>query len=217
MAIRVLVADDEPVFRRALADLVERHDAFQLVGQAADAAEAIRLACRERPDVALIDVKMPAGGGARAAREIRRCSPATRVLALSAYGDRQSVLQMLGAGATGYLVKGASVEEIVATVLRGANGEGALSGQIASEVITELSRRLEDEERDEARRARITRRIEALLKHGGPSMVFQPIAELVSGRVVGVEALARFPSRPQRATEVWFDEADEAGLGQDLE
>ena len=66
--IRVLVADDEPAVRAALAELIETEDTLELVGTAKDAQEAIELAIRERPDVALLDVKMPAGGGPRAAR-----------------------------------------------------------------------------------------------------------------------------------------------------
>jgi DNA-binding NarL/FixJ family response regulator len=93
--ITVLIAEDEPSVRAALSDLIEIEDELQLVGAAADAQEAIDLAREHRPDVALVDVKMPAGGGTRAAREIRALSPATRVVALSAYEDRTTVLDML--------------------------------------------------------------------------------------------------------------------------
>ncbi len=112
-AIRVLIADDEPALRIALADLLAHEDSIRLVGTAGDADEAIELAVSARPDVALVDVKMPAGGGPRAAREIIKVSPATRVIALSAFEDRPTVLEMLRAGAVGYLVKGTAAEEIV--------------------------------------------------------------------------------------------------------
>ena len=85
---------------------------MELVGAVKDAAEAIEVALREHPDVALVDVKMPAGGGAHATREIRR-SPQTQLVALSAYEDRRTVLEMLRAGVVGYVVKGTSADEIL--------------------------------------------------------------------------------------------------------
>lgn len=160
---------------------------------------------------------MPAGGGPRAAREIRRCLPGTRIIAVSAYTDRRLVLQMLRAGAVGYLVKGSSVDEITELVRRAARGEGALSGEIADEVISELSRRLEDEDQEAERRRRISQQIEMVLRRGGPAIVLQPIVELRSARVVGVEALARFPAEPSRPPNDWFADAHEIGLGIDLE
>jgi DNA-binding NarL/FixJ family response regulator len=116
--IRVLIAEDEAAVREAMADLVSSDPGMLVVGTAADAEEAIRLAEAERPDVALIDVKMPAGGGARAAREIRRASAHTHVVALSAYEDRRTVLEMLRAGVVGYIVKGPAADEILYTIRR---------------------------------------------------------------------------------------------------
>jgi DNA-binding NarL/FixJ family response regulator/EAL domain-containing protein (putative c-di-GMP-specific phosphodiesterase class I) len=114
--IRVLIADDDEAIRSAMRELVEHEADFELVGTARDADEAIELAMRLRPDVAVLDVRMPGGGGPRAAAEIRRLSPTTSTLAFSAYQDRTSVLAMLDAGAVGYLVKGAPNAEITATI-----------------------------------------------------------------------------------------------------
>jgi CheY-like chemotaxis protein len=97
--------------RDAMADLVASDPAMDVVGTARDADEAIQVASVEKPDVALIDVKMPGGGGPRAAREIRKESPQTQVIALSAYEDRRTVLEILRAGVVGYVVKGTSAEE----------------------------------------------------------------------------------------------------------
>ena len=83
--IRVLIAEDEPAVRSALADLLASDPAVDVVGMGADADEAIALARETLPDVALVDVKMPAGGGPRAARGVHEVSPYTRVIALSAY------------------------------------------------------------------------------------------------------------------------------------
>ncbi|MGZ8566079.1 MAG: EAL domain-containing protein [Actinomycetota bacterium] len=215
--IRVLVADDEPALRGALADLLAQEDHVLLVGAAADADEAIDLASRERPDVALVDVKMPAGGGARAAREIQRISPDTRVIALSAFEDRPTVLEMLRAGAVGYLVKGTGAEEIVRSILRVADGGTSLSSEVVGGIVAELASQLRREEIEreafEARRHEIRRFTEG----EGLSMVFQPIMHLETRALVGVEALARFRSIPLRPPQDWFAEAVNLELGVLLE
>jgi EAL domain-containing protein (putative c-di-GMP-specific phosphodiesterase class I)/FixJ family two-component response regulator len=215
--IRVLVADDEPALRGALAELLAQEEHVLLVGAAADADEAIALAEREQPDVALVDVKMPAGGGPRAAREIQRLSPATRVIALSAFEDRPTVLEMLRAGAVGYLVKGTAAEEIVGSIVRVHDGGTSLSAEVVGGIVHELSSQLRREEIEreelEARRGEIQRFVDG----EGVSMVFQPIVDLETGRTVGMEALARFRSIPLRPPDRWFAEAVALELGVQLE
>ena len=144
--IRVLIAEDEDALRGALADLVSSDPEMEVVATAADADEAIEEATRTRPDVALVDVKMPAGGGPRATREILSMSPGTRVVALSAYEDRRTVLEMLRAGVVGYLVKGTPAGEIIRTIRRSVRGEGSLSVEITADVIRELAELLERSE-----------------------------------------------------------------------
>jgi signal transduction histidine kinase len=136
--IRVLVAEDEEAVREALVDLLSSDATIDVVGSAKDADEAIEMAAESKPDVALVDVKMPGGGGARAAREIRINSPQTHVVALSAYEDRRTVLEMLRAGAVGYVVKGTSADEILRTVRRSLRGQGSLSAEVTADVIHEL-------------------------------------------------------------------------------
>ena len=135
---RVLVAEDEEAVREALVDLLSSDATIDVVGSAKDADEAIEMAAESKPDVALVDVKMPGGGGARAAREIRINSPQTHVVALSAYEDRRTVLEMLRAGAVGYVVKGTSADEILRTVRRSLRGQGSLSAEVTADVIHEL-------------------------------------------------------------------------------
>jgi len=116
--ITVLVADDEPMVREALTDLLNDHPRIDVVAVAGDVAEAVRLAAELRPDVAILDVRMPGGGGAVAARGIRRQSPGTRILAYSAFDDAVAANEMLAAGAEAYIVKGAGARRILACVLR---------------------------------------------------------------------------------------------------
>jgi EAL domain-containing protein (putative c-di-GMP-specific phosphodiesterase class I)/AmiR/NasT family two-component response regulator len=215
--IRVLVADDEPVVLAALAELVEAEETLELVGSAKDAQEAIELAIREHPDVALLDVKMPAGGGPRAAREIRIGSLQTRVVALSAYEDRTSVLEMLRAGAVGYLVKGTRAAEIVKMVHNVTRGDVVLSSEVMRDILEELTGRLQIEGEEEDLLRAQSERIRDVLDNGRLSMVFQPIVDLEAEVVVGFEALARFPSAPDRPTETWFTEAAAVGLRLELE
>jgi DNA-binding NarL/FixJ family response regulator len=118
--VRVLVADDDALIRSALSELIEGRPGLALVGTAVDAESAIALAISSRPDVAVLDYRIP-GGGVHAAREITRLCPGTAVLCLSAYGDPGTASKMLGAGAREFLVKGVSTnEDIVASILAAA-------------------------------------------------------------------------------------------------
>ena len=215
--IRVLIADDEPSVREALADLIATEPSLELVGMAEDAGQAAELAVAHHPDIAVVDVKMPGGGGPRATREIRRGSPGTKVIALSAYGDRGTVLEMLRAGASAYLVKGSPADEILVAIHRTALGQGALSAEITSEVIDELAGQLERQEQAAEAQRRQVQRIREILQDGGPSVVFQSIFDLTNDRVVGREALARFPGHPARTPDLWFADAATVGLRVELE
>jgi DNA-binding NarL/FixJ family response regulator len=115
------VADDDALIRSALSDLIEGRPGLALVGTAGDAESAIALAISSRPDVAVLDYRIP-GGGVHAAREITRQCPGTAVLCLSAYGDPGTASKMLHAGAKEFLVKGVSTnEDIVASILAAAH------------------------------------------------------------------------------------------------
>lgn len=144
--ISVMIAEDEDAVRDALVDLVSSDDRMNVVASAADTDEAIRVAEETQPDVALVDVKMPGGGGPVAAREIRRRSPHTHVVALSAYEDRSTVLEMLRAGVVGYIVKGTPADEILDTIRRSVQGQGSLSVEVTADVIHELAMLLERSE-----------------------------------------------------------------------
>jgi EAL domain-containing protein (putative c-di-GMP-specific phosphodiesterase class I) len=215
--IRVLIADDEPSVREALADLIATEPSLELVGMAEDAGQAAELAVAHRPDIAIVDVKMPGGGGPRATRDIRRTSPRTKVIALSAYGDRGTVLEMLRAGASAYLVKGSSADEILVAIHRTTLGQGSLSAEITGEVIDELAGQLERQEQAAEAQRRQVQRIREVLQEGGPAVVFQSIFNLTNDDVVGREALSRFPGHPARTPDLWFADAAAVGLRVELE
>lgn len=215
--IRILIADDEPSVRDALVDLLREEPAMEVVATAGDSASAIRLALHHRPDVALLDVRMPGGGGTRAAREIRAGSPRTRILALSAYEDRSTVLDMIRAGAASYLVKGAGPPELIDAIYRTLRGHGTLSAEVTAEVLDELAGHLQERARESEMEIQRRERIARALSEGHLDMEFQPVADLATGRVVGVEALSRFTTEPYRTPDRWFEEAASVGLGVALE
>jgi EAL domain-containing protein (putative c-di-GMP-specific phosphodiesterase class I)/AmiR/NasT family two-component response regulator len=215
--IRILIADDEPALRGAIADLLAHEDSVVLVGEAGDADQAIEMAVSRRPDVALVDVSMPTGGGPRAAREIIRVSPETRVIALSAFEDRPTVLEMLRAGAVGYLVKGTASEDLVGSITKVFDGGASLSAEVLDGIVHELSSQLRREEIEQEQRHALRGEIDRFLAGEGVTMVYQPIMELRSREIVGWEALARFHSLPLRPPNEWFAEAVEMELGVQLE
>jgi EAL domain-containing protein (putative c-di-GMP-specific phosphodiesterase class I)/AmiR/NasT family two-component response regulator len=211
--LRVLIADDSPFHRRALADLVMADASLELVGTAGDVAEAASIAGVERPDVAVVDVRMPGGGGPRVARAIRRRSPDTRVVALSASEDRRTVMEMLRAGTDAFVVNGVPGEEVLHAIHHVGRGHSRL----VPEVVRELARGLEVRRRRSERDQRRAERIRRLIRGEDLSVVFQPIADLRDGRVIAVEALARIATPPIRPPDRWLAEARTVGLDVELE
>ena len=115
-AIRVLIADDQRVVRDGLSMLVALIDDVEVVGTACDGAEAVRLAAAHRPDVILMDLRMPGTDGITATADLRERQPAVRVLVLTTYADEDAIVPALRAGARGYLTKDASAEQIEAAI-----------------------------------------------------------------------------------------------------
>lgn len=118
--VRVVVADDTPEMRAALSEVISSAAGLVLLGVAGDAREAVSLCRSLHPDVALVDVRMPGGGGQAAAASIRTVSPGTVVLALSAFDHPRLRAEMAAAGAAGYLVKDGDVAGIVTAILAAA-------------------------------------------------------------------------------------------------
>jgi EAL domain-containing protein (putative c-di-GMP-specific phosphodiesterase class I)/CheY-like chemotaxis protein len=216
--IRLMLADDEAPILEAMCELVSTDRYIDIVGTARDAGEAIDLAELHEPDVALLDVRMPGGGGSRAAREIRRRSPETRIVALSASTDPRTVASMVRAGAVGYVGKDQPTDEVLRAIHRSVDGRASIAVDRLGEVAERLAEHQANQDVRIAERARVsTDRIEDAIHGDVLETVFQPIMDLDDGRIRGVEALARFITRPRRSPETWFAEAANHGLLTQLE
>ena len=144
--LRVLICENDPLLLTSLRDLINDSPGLEVVGAAVDAQDGAAQARLHRPDVVLLDVRMPEGGGTRAARLIRQELPAARLIAFSAHADRASVLSMLRAGASEYLIKGADTAFLVDAVRRRGRGRIGLSHEQLELLVFEMVDMLEQAE-----------------------------------------------------------------------
>ena len=154
------------------------------------------------------------------AREILRRSPASKIIALSAHEEVDSVLEMLRAGALGYVVKGDSTDAIVKAIHRSLDQQGTFSSQVTGDMAHALAEQLHMVSQGaKQRRQELEDRIGRVLDGDGHElyMAYQPIFDLKDNGVVGVEALARFTSPPDRSTDTWLAEAEAVGRLLELE
>ncbi|SFQ67416.1 DNA-binding response regulator, NarL/FixJ family, contains REC and HTH domains [Amycolatopsis arida] len=135
MTIRLIVADDHPIVRDGLRGVFTGERGFEVVGEAADGAEAVALTQRLRPDVVLIDLRMPGTDGLTAIRALAERGNPARVLVLTTYDTDSDVLPAIEAGATGYLLKDAPRDELFRAVRAAARGESVLSPAVASRLM----------------------------------------------------------------------------------
>ena len=126
----VLLVDDDPVLRDTLGATVDRAPSLELVGVAENALAAIELGQLHKPEVAVVDARLPDDGGPRVARELRNVAPHTRILAMSGHGDETPVMQMLDAGAVGYLLEGISAVELVDAIERTADHQPVVAPDV---------------------------------------------------------------------------------------
>jgi DNA-binding NarL/FixJ family response regulator len=137
--VRVLLADDQRLVRESLGTLLGLLDGIELVGTASDGMEALTLAAERRPEIVLMDLRMPRLDGIEATRRLRESQPEVRVIALTTFADDESVLGALRAGARGYLTKDASSDDIRNAIVTVAAGEAALDPAVQHHVVAALA------------------------------------------------------------------------------
>jgi len=134
-----MIADDHPLFRDGLRAMFESEPDIELVGEAANGQEAVELANRLQPDVALMDIQMPDLDGIEATRRVIAASPKTRVLVVTMFEDDESVLAAMRAGARGYVVKGMRSVDAIRAIRAVAEGEAIFSQAIAKRLVNMLT------------------------------------------------------------------------------
>jgi len=138
--IRVLLVDDQPIFREGLRGVLSMFEDIEVVAEAGDGEEALRLCGTERPDVVLMDMKMPRLDGVATTRRLRTALPTARVVVLTTFDDDVYLLEGLRAGAVGYLLKDCSGERLVEAIRAAARGESVLQEFAVTRVVAELAR-----------------------------------------------------------------------------
>ncbi|GAB7044137.1 MULTISPECIES: response regulator transcription factor [Catenuloplanes] len=136
--IRVLLADDDRLVRAAIETILRSAGDVELIAQAGDGRQAIDLTLLHRPDVVLLDIRMPILDGLAALREIRRIAPAVHVVMLTTFGEDDYVAQALNAGAAGFLLKDSAADELANAVRAAAAGEAFLSPKVTRQVLDRL-------------------------------------------------------------------------------
>jgi DNA-binding NarL/FixJ family response regulator len=136
--IKVLLVDDHDLLRRGMKTMLESEGSIEVIGEASDGMKVLAMVEENIPDVILIDVIMPNKDGIEATREVKEAYPNVGVVVLSGHDDQQFVFDALKAGASGYILKTAELEEVVTTVKSVAAGEGKLDPQLALRVLTEF-------------------------------------------------------------------------------
>lgn len=139
-AVRVLIVDDQALFREALATLLEVQPEIEVVGEAGNGEEAVRRCAELRPDVVLMDLRMPVLDGIAATDRLRVEQPGVRVLALTTFDDDADVFAALRAGAVGYLLKDVSSARLVEALVAARRGESVLQPSVAAKVVARVAR-----------------------------------------------------------------------------
>jgi DNA-binding NarL/FixJ family response regulator len=138
-AARVLIADDQTLFRAGLGRLLNEDSRVEVVGQALDGADAVKQAAKLKPDVILMDLKMPGVDGIEATRQITEADPTIKVLILTTFETDSNVIQALKAGASGYVLKDSSPDAIASSVVAVMSGERVMAGAVANRVLQMLT------------------------------------------------------------------------------
>ena len=212
----VMLVDDHSIMRDLLRDALENTGEFEVVAQAADGQEALRVAAEAAPDVIVMDVIMPVMDGIEACREITELLPDTRVLMLTASNEQDAIVRSIAAGATGYLQKYSGKEQLLATLREVAEGEFRIPGNAARRLARAVRSPLADAASE--RLDTLTDREREILKQFAEGLSYQEIGDVreisaltVRNAVSGVQKKLGFRTRQQMV--VW---AIRAGVVDDV-
>jgi len=147
---RILLADDHPLLREAMRSSIDQQEDMEVVGEAGDGEEAVRLSLEMEPDIVIMDIVMPRMNGIEASKRIKTVNPTTAVLILTAYDDDRYVLGLLEAGAAGYLLKSARIRDVLEAIRTIRMGESVVHPSIIAKLLAYTGRTGKDS--DEARR-----------------------------------------------------------------
>lgn len=176
-SIRVLLVEDEGLLRNTLAELLRLQPDMEVVGEAVDGEHGVKVAKAQRPDVVLSDIQMPRLDGIEATRQIREALPATAVVMLTNFDDDERLFGALKAGAVGYVLKTASLPEVVEAVRAAHRGEGTLPPTLVTHVLTEFSRQANVLHKHHEMFTELTRREMEILEQLGKGLRNKDIAE----------------------------------------
>lgn len=138
--LRLMLVDDQSLFREALRTLLALQPDFEIVAEAENGERALALAKAHRPDVILMDLRMPVMGGVEATRRVLAAAPATRVVVLTTFEEDEEIFEAMRAGALGYLLKACSADKLCESVRAAAKGTSVLEPSVAARMMAELNR-----------------------------------------------------------------------------
>jgi len=162
MKTRILIADDHAMLREGMRNLLEKEKDFDLVGEAADGEEAVRLAGKLKPDIIIMDIVMPRLNGIEATKQIKQISPSTALLILTAYSDIRYIIGLLEAGACGYLLKNSPGKDVIRAIRAVRSGESVLDSEVTRKLVQRLASLSKSPEDREASGQLTSREIEIL-------------------------------------------------------
>jgi len=177
--IRIMLAEDHVLVREGTKEMLDREEDMEVVAEAGDGEEAVRLVAEHDPDIVIMDIALPKLNGIEATRQIKEISPGTAVLVLSAYDDDEYVFALLEAGAAGYLLKDVSTDALVEAIRAVQAGESMLHPAIARKVVNRFSRYVEGGE-EEAPFEELTEREVEVLQLAGKGITNREIADSLS-------------------------------------
>jgi len=139
MKTRILIADDHAMLREGMRNLLSQEKDFEVVGEAANGEEAVNLAKELKPDIVIMDIVMPKLNGLEATKQVRQLSPGTALLILTAYSDIRYIIELLEAGASGYLLKSAPGKDVVKAIRAVRSGESVLDPEVTRKLVQRLA------------------------------------------------------------------------------